>query len=312
MSTQPDPSTQVTATATAPTAGGFQQEYASAHARAVEVLTGACRLTYSPVRADWSRLLAEPVDFADFLASVLAAVAANLGSTGRVVAGRPGSWEAELVTQLLTGTVGTHDEWLFEHRTEPVVVPVNVLELSWQLPGFPDLEDAVTAALFPLRLHPDPATTERLMQHLTPEQWDAWEQLRQDAEAAVLDAYTPLYAVYADAFTTAVHRAAAEIPGLRVRVRVEWVHDPRDPDEQVATITNPPGDLDPTADLLAVHLWQTAVAAVPVPRAPVVQTPAVPGWLIDFRAQHTIATRPTPPVPSPPTSTPGAESGEEL
>jgi hypothetical protein len=37
-------------------------------------------------------------DFAGWLANVLARVAANLGSTDALTAGRPGSWEAALVT----------------------------------------------------------------------------------------------------------------------------------------------------------------------------------------------------------------------
>ena len=53
-------------------------------------------------------------DFAGWLADVLARVAAVQGSSGALTAGRPGSWEAALVDQLVKGTVGYHDEYL--HR----------------------------------------------------------------------------------------------------------------------------------------------------------------------------------------------------
>jgi hypothetical protein len=44
-------------------------------------------------------------DFSEWLALVLARLAARLGSVDAVVAGRPGSWESAAVLQLLHGTV---------------------------------------------------------------------------------------------------------------------------------------------------------------------------------------------------------------
>ena len=58
-------------------------------------------------------------DFAGWLAGVLADVAAAKGSSAALTAGRPGSWEAALIRQLLAGTVGEHDEYL--HPELPVV-----------------------------------------------------------------------------------------------------------------------------------------------------------------------------------------------
>lgn len=55
-------------------------------------------------------------DFAGWLAAVLAAVAARHGSSYALVAGRPGSWEADLVTQLVCGTAGWDDEHLDSYR----------------------------------------------------------------------------------------------------------------------------------------------------------------------------------------------------
>ena len=51
-------------------------------------------------------------DFAGWLAAVLAEVAAIKGSSDALTAGRPGSWEASLVDQLVKGTVGYDDEYL--------------------------------------------------------------------------------------------------------------------------------------------------------------------------------------------------------
>lgn len=51
-------------------------------------------------------------DVAGWLAGVLASVAGQLGSSALLVAGRPGSWEASYVRQLLGGTAGWDDEYL--------------------------------------------------------------------------------------------------------------------------------------------------------------------------------------------------------
>jgi hypothetical protein len=51
-------------------------------------------------------------DFAGWLAAALATAAARLGSSHALIAGRPGSWEAGLIRQLLGGTVGWDDEYL--------------------------------------------------------------------------------------------------------------------------------------------------------------------------------------------------------
>jgi hypothetical protein len=58
-------------------------------------------------------------DFGRWLAGVLATVAANLGCTRALVAGRPGSWEAEHVRGLVNGMVGRDDEYLEHYKTPP-------------------------------------------------------------------------------------------------------------------------------------------------------------------------------------------------
>lgn len=54
-------------------------------------------------------------DFGGWLAGALAEVAAQLGTSDALTAGRPGSWEAALVRQLVHGTVGWDDEFLTDY-----------------------------------------------------------------------------------------------------------------------------------------------------------------------------------------------------
>jgi hypothetical protein len=87
--------------------------------QAIEVLTALARQTR--VRGEGTPSAAvEPVDFADITAQVLTAVAANLGGVETLLAGRPGSWEADLVRQLVNGTAGYRPDDLLSWRTEPV------------------------------------------------------------------------------------------------------------------------------------------------------------------------------------------------
>jgi hypothetical protein len=65
-----------------------------------------------------SRAVDQEHDFAGWLADVLARVAARKGSTDALTAGRPGSWEASLVDQLVKGTAGHDDEYLPGYRDE--------------------------------------------------------------------------------------------------------------------------------------------------------------------------------------------------
>ena len=51
-------------------------------------------------------------DAAGWIADVLGRVAARVGGSHVITEGRPGSWEAALVRELLAGTVGADDEYL--------------------------------------------------------------------------------------------------------------------------------------------------------------------------------------------------------
>ncbi|MFG1818281.1 hypothetical protein ACGFIF_31265 [Kribbella sp. NPDC049174] len=66
-----------------------------------------------------------PGDGAEFITHLLATVAANLGSSDAVTAGRPGSWESAGVIDLLRSTVGYNDEYLLTYRAEPIEIVVN-------------------------------------------------------------------------------------------------------------------------------------------------------------------------------------------
>jgi hypothetical protein len=58
----------------------------------------------------------EEHDFGGWLGGVLAVAAAELGSSNALTDGRPGSWEAALVDQLVKGTVGWGDENLADYK----------------------------------------------------------------------------------------------------------------------------------------------------------------------------------------------------
>lgn len=96
--------------------------------QAIEVMTALARLTR--VRgAGTPAETTEPVDFADTVAQVLTAVAANVGSIGTLLSGRPGSWEADLVRRLLEGTAGEDVDELVRWRTEPVRLQFNAIDV---------------------------------------------------------------------------------------------------------------------------------------------------------------------------------------
>jgi hypothetical protein len=62
-------------------------------------------------------------DFGGWLAITLATVAARLGSSDALTAGRPGSWEADLVDRLVKGTVGWDDHYLSGYALDEEPAP---------------------------------------------------------------------------------------------------------------------------------------------------------------------------------------------
>ena len=62
--------------------------------------------------------------FADWLARVLSTVTAMKGSSYALISGRPGSWEADHVINLVRGTVGHDDDHLRDYLPEGFAPPV--------------------------------------------------------------------------------------------------------------------------------------------------------------------------------------------
>jgi hypothetical protein len=71
--------------------------------------------TTAAVQAVLAAVEREP-DFGGWLAGVLAVAAAELGGSGALTVGRPGSWEAAHVRGLVHGTVGWDDDVLADYR----------------------------------------------------------------------------------------------------------------------------------------------------------------------------------------------------
>lgn len=94
-------------------------------ADAIATLTAAARRSRT-IGAGTPNEHTEPVDFGEIACHVITAVAANLGGVEALLAGRPGSWEADHVRQIVLSTAGDVDDDLLRYRTEPVRVEVDV------------------------------------------------------------------------------------------------------------------------------------------------------------------------------------------
>lgn len=123
--------------------GTGQRDQAEILADAVRVLTEAARLRQPEFQRDENGVWREhpthtrQADWAEVVTQALAGAAANVGSVAAALAGRPGSWEADAVRNLLYSTVGYDEQYLLEHRTEPLRVVVDVeqilddLDITW-------------------------------------------------------------------------------------------------------------------------------------------------------------------------------------
>lgn len=89
-------------------------------AQAITALTTAARATCTPDGATTR------FDFGEIACHVITAVAANLGGVEVLLAGRPGSWEADYVRQMVHSTVGLDEDHLMGHRTKPVRLRLDV------------------------------------------------------------------------------------------------------------------------------------------------------------------------------------------
>lgn len=169
-------------------------------AMAITALTTAATQTRTR-GAGTEQATTEPVDFAELACHVLTAVAANAGGVERLLAGRPGSWEADLVRQIIHNTAGDH---LDRHRTLPIRLGVDVAGAFDDF-GLGEMaareEDAAVEATFADSLtEAGQARAEALA--------DAIGRLRHEDEDAYLAAYRQV-----------VERRAAEL-GITVPVEV--------------------------------------------------------------------------------------------
>jgi hypothetical protein len=207
---------------------------------AVRVLTEAARSTS---------------DFAEFVTLAVAGAAANIGGIEQALAGRPGSWEAHYVREMLTSTVGCDEQYLHEHRTQPLVVRVHVDDILHDLGWWALYEEA----------HDELNRRERAIcarhdRDEPIEDYDADDQAALDELEQLrnrLDRQREAeWASYGNAFRDNLRRAAAElVPILPVPVEVivelDWQND-----------------LGPASDDWdgpAWRVWEAARLATPLP-----------------------------------------------
>jgi hypothetical protein len=87
-------------------------------------------------------------DFAGWLAQVLAAAAAQLGSSDELTIGRPGSWEAADVDHLVKGTVGYSDEYLPPLTGRRKLTDAQARDIKLRYDPYGGVTQAVLAAEF--------------------------------------------------------------------------------------------------------------------------------------------------------------------
>jgi hypothetical protein len=175
---------------------------------AIHTLTDAAKLNASNAGGN-----GHGVDVAEFAALALAGAAANVGGINALLAGRPGSWEADAACRLLEGTVGADESALWHHRTEPVQVVVNVDDILDDL-GYTRLyEDSARQVEEQAgsSLPANPTDTDLLLVDQRVDERLSQLEAQREAE----------WAAYGAAFAQAVTDAAPQLlPGLAVPVHV--------------------------------------------------------------------------------------------
>ncbi|MEO7014938.1 MAG: hypothetical protein ABI130_09405 [Leifsonia sp.] len=120
---------------TVPASKTEQRTFQAIQDEATRILTEAARLRSPRLQAlpsgGWGSHPTEtdPADWAELVTLALAGAAANVGGIETALAGRPGSWEAAGIRSLLESTVGEDESALWEHRTEPVRITVDLDEI---------------------------------------------------------------------------------------------------------------------------------------------------------------------------------------
>lgn len=92
---------------------------------AINALTEAARRRRT-IGAGTPNEHSEPVDFGEIACHVITAVAANVGSVEALLAGRPGSWEADYVRRIVLSAAGDNERQLLRYRSEPLRLVVDV------------------------------------------------------------------------------------------------------------------------------------------------------------------------------------------
>ena len=194
---------------------------------AVTALTAAARLTWTERWPDGTAS-SRPCDWAEFVTLAMAGATANIGSIEMVLVGRPGSWEADAVRGLLTATVGHDEQQLLRHRTEPVVVNINVDDMmvdlgAWQ--AYDDACDALHRRYDALGLPDARRTSGSALDVLarlataTPEQEHGCEQIAELEDRLERQRHQD-WAAYGAALASHIQAQARKIEGLRVPVVV--------------------------------------------------------------------------------------------
>lgn len=198
-------------------------------AEAVQILTEAARSTWPGTDTE-GQLIVGRTDWAEFVTLALAGAAANIGGIEAVLAGRPGSWEAEGVRRLLTSTVGHDEQQLMAHRTEPVIVDLYVEEILVDA-GVWTAYDQAQQEINRRYEQAGLSAKDCAGQPLTEEQELQADELA-DLEERLEQLRRQYWAAYGQNLRFAVENAAASRPDLRVPVTVRVDLDSFHPEDR--------------------------------------------------------------------------------
>jgi len=174
---------------------------------AIAALTAAARTTRT-IGAGTDTEHSEPADFGEIACHVITRVAANLGGVDTLLAGRPGSWEADYVRQIVHST--TPEEELLIWRTEPVRLHLDVEDVFYDF-GLEQLWDGDSAQA--LKHAQDDSLTEE-------------QVARADAIAASIDRlWEQDQAAYREAYLASIRH---ELTRRGLTVEVEAIDEPAD------------------------------------------------------------------------------------
>jgi len=110
-------------------------------------------------------------DFAGWLAQVLAAAAGQLGSSDAMIKGRPGSWEASFVDQLVKGTVGYDDKYLPGPAGGRKLTDAKAREIRWRYDDGGEVTQRELAAEFGV-------SVSTVSDIVTGKTWGGWHERR--------------------------------------------------------------------------------------------------------------------------------------